>query len=133
MRRSSILAPQLVIGGTQFTKTGRFGGGRAHVHFAGVFQGSTVTWDAWIYTLQFLHDQTCAESDQADPHESRLRQFIEVGELKSTGMQLRVGLAVSKIDRRVVLKTMIMIRQYQHLRRGRHEYGPIHSLRSAQS
>lgn len=81
------------------------------LRFTGPFEGELVTWDATLIAL--------APGNQ--------RNFIEVGEAGAQGIALTVGLNVSSIDVPTIRKTMMMIRQYKRLQRGRHEYGPAAS------
>lgn len=93
----------------------------AHVRFTGPFQGRQIIWDARIVTLE----QACRERQSgrwpgAGPG---LRQFIEVGSVDNGIRTLRIGLNVERIDEPVILKAIIMIRQYKRLHEGCHEYG----------
>jgi len=117
-----------VSGGTRFRQIGRLGGDRGHVVFDGTFRGDPVTWDVTLYTLRYFHARRCEQSCHANDVVSELRQFIEVGEAGRSGRSLEIGLAVDAIDRRTVLKAMIMIRQYRRLHEGRHEFGPVHMM-----
>ena len=92
-----------------------------HIRFAGPFQGRQVIWDARIVTLE--HE--CRDRQSARPPADRpgLRQFIDVGSAGEGVRHLRIGLNVERIDEPVILKTIIMIRQYKRLHEGCHEYG----------
>jgi hypothetical protein len=91
---------------------GPVGGTSLHLRFDGPFEGRTVTWDATFTTL-------AACSGAPAP----LRNFIDIGDESGRGLTLTVGLNVPRIDLPTVRKTMMMIRQYKRLSRGRHEYG----------
>ena len=80
-------------------------GGRAvRLRFIGRFCGREVVWDAELLALG------------ADAP----AQFIEIGAPGPQGVALRVGLRRESIDRPTLLKTLIMVRNYKRLRRGRH-------------
>jgi hypothetical protein len=84
-------------------------GQRAQIRFRGPFEGREVIWDATVLRLA---------------GEGR-SQFIEVGEATSPqGRALTVGLRVAVIDEPTLRKTVVMIRGYKRLRRGRHEFLP---------
>lgn len=87
-----------------------------HCRFLGVFEQKTVIWDAQLATLAYYFRAR-------PPGVTGLRPFIEVDAAGSHGQELRIGLNVAIIDDATIRKTMIMIRQYKLLRRGRHEYG----------
>jgi len=89
-----------------------------HVRFTGTFQGELILWDAYLQTLSYY------VRNHALVHESA-RQFIEVGEDSPQGRIIRVGLNVPIIDEPVILKSIIMLRQYKLLAPGRHEYGEM--------
>lgn len=91
---------------------GPLGESTLQLRFHGPFEGRSVTWDATFCTLtacQLAHHPQ--------------QNFIEIGEEHAQGMSLTVGLNVSAIDAPTVRKTMMMIRQYKRLARGRHEFG----------
>ena len=81
-----------------------------HLRFTGPFQGRVVVWDCEFFTL---------EAAQAR------RNFIDVGLPDNSGMPLRVGLSIPRIDTPAIEKMVLMIRHYKRLRSGRHEYGEI--------
>lgn len=88
------------------------GGVSLRLRFVGPFEGQTVTWNATFKAL-------CANRG----HEESQPNYIDIGETTAEGITLTVGLNVSQIDLPTMRKTMMMIRQYKRLRRGRHEYG----------
>ena len=92
------------------------GGERVRLRFEGRFDGQPITWLATVITLASLH----AESGRA---ESRLRNFMLIGEETPEGREITVGLAVERIDRPTLRKTVMMVRQYKRLRLGRTEFG----------
>lgn len=92
-----------------------------HVHFTGPFQGRQIVWDARIVTLEYVSHEL--QSGQSPGDRPGQRQFIEVGNAANGTRMLRIGLNVERIDEPVILKTIIMIRQYKRLHEGCHEYG----------
>ena len=97
-------------------------GGWAEFRFIGPFQGREVIWNARLSALP--------PSAEASPPP---RQFIEVTPRDALHYDLEVGLAVCRIDRATILKTIMMIRQYKRLRLGLHTFGrhAPHARRSA--
>jgi hypothetical protein len=94
----------------------------AHIRFTGPFQGRQVIWDARIVTLE--HECRERQSARQPPGDRPgLRQFIDVGSADEGIRHLRIGLNVERIDEPVILKVIIMIRQYKRLHEGCHEYG----------
>lgn len=87
-------------------------GGWAEFRFVGPFQGRDVIWNARLSVLPL--------SAEGSPPP---RQFIEVTPRDALHYDLEVGLAVCRIDRATILKTIMMIRQYKRLRLGRHVFG----------
>ena len=90
--------------------------GCAYIRFTGPFEGLTTLWDARVMTLAHYRRLAGATAPA-------LRQFIEVGPEQDQLRRLDIGLNVAQIDTPVLLKTIIMVRKYKRLRRGRHEYG----------
>ncbi len=95
--------------GTSFICETPLPGAHARVRFIGDFEGQATLWDMELLAL----------GDGA----TRQRAFIEIGEAGERGRRLRVGLGVASIDEPVILKSLIMIRNYKSLRLGRHEWG----------
>jgi hypothetical protein len=91
------------------------GGSALRLRFPGPFEGRIVTWDATFVALG-------GPRTRAGPGTS-VGNFIEIGEDGPNGVAIRVGLQVARIDAPTIRKTMIMIRRYRRLRRGRHDYG----------
>ncbi len=79
-----------------------------HLRFTGPFQGRTVIWDCEFATLDKRQSQ---------------RNYIDVETPQSSGISLRVGLSLARIDTAATKKMVLMIRHYKRLRSGRHEYG----------
>lgn len=82
----------------------------AQVEFDGVFEGQPVRWRATILALP---------RDGARP-------YIEIDPAGADAhgrVHARVGLGVEAIDAPTIRKTIIMLRQYKRLRRGRMEFG----------
>lgn len=86
---------------------------QAQVRFIGNFKGQATLWDM---ELQALGD--CATQQPS---------FMDIGETGERGRRIKVGLGVAHIDEAVILKSIIMIRNYKKLRPGRHEWGAIDS------
>ena len=89
---------------------------RARIRFAGRFENRAVTWDAEILALH-------AAGTQAVP-------YIEIGNEGAHGRALRIGLPLAKLDAATLAKTVIMIRNYKRLRRGRIRFGEAARLPS---
>jgi hypothetical protein len=84
--------------------------GYAHFEFIGDFKSQATVWDAHLYSLEYLKEQT--------------RSFIEVSqEAAEDRRKIVIGLPLPVIDISAVEKTIIMIRQYKRLHSGRHEFG----------
>lgn len=86
---------------------------RAHFQFEGPFDGQEIVWDAELLALGNI---------PASGHAGR-RAYIDIGESGPQGRSLQVGLNVAALDEAVVLRTIIMIRQYRRLRPGRMLFG----------
>jgi hypothetical protein len=84
----------------------RHGDARTDIRFSGPFEGRDVVWAARVEA-------------------TRGRQFIAIGEPDGAVFPLHVGLNVGIVDAPVLARTVIMIRRYKRLRRGRHEFGPV--------
>ena len=106
-------------GGSDYRLLGQPDRNCAWVEFEGVFEHQPVRWRATIVTL------TREPSGPADG----LRQFIDIdpdGTAADATLAVRVGLAVDEIDSATIQKTIIMLRQYKRLQRGRMEFGPLY-------
>jgi len=79
---------------------------RGRIRFEGRFEDRDVTWEATI---------ECVPASGP--------QYIDVGEPVGDAWPVTVGLRVGQIDEAVLHKTVIMIRQYKGLRRGRYRFG----------
>ncbi len=78
---------------------------RARFSFFGPFENREIRWDATLVAL------------------GSGRSYIDIGAEAAGGRVVQVGLAVPVIDAAVVLRTIVMLRQYKRLRAGRHEFG----------
>lgn len=92
----------------------------AELRFTGPFEGREVVWHCTFVTLQAELNRLAQESPRAP---DSLRNFIEIGEPGASGVPIRVGLALPRIDPPAIEKMIHMVRLYKFLRRGRHEYG----------
>jgi len=84
-----------------------------HLLFRGPFLGREVVWDCHILPL-------------LDPHRpagEASRQFIDIPLQKNNNCQhIELGLDVITISNAVVLKCIIMVRQYKNLAYGHHQW-----------
>jgi hypothetical protein len=90
---------------------------QAHIRFTGPYQGKDVVWDCCFVTLARESQQADRGSSEAD------KSFIDIGEPVVSGVPLRVGLALQRIDLPAIQKMIVMIRNYKRLRQGRHTFG----------
>lgn len=79
------------------------------VVFTGQFESRPVTWRATIRCL--------AEDIDEQP-----KQFIDIRVNDPSRPEVTIGLPLKTINEPDVLKSIMMIRQYRNLRRGRHEF-----------
>lgn len=93
---------------------------QARVRFVGLLQGEAVVWDCRFLTLREAR-QRFAEDPGAAARP--MRNFIDVGAPDATGVPIRIGLDIERIDKPAILKMIVMIRNYKRLRPGRHEFG----------
>lgn len=85
-----------------------------HCLFRGRFQGQDVVWDCHLHPL--LHPDYL---DSGTPQ----RQFIDIAQQKNyISQRIDIGLNVININKAVVLKSIIMVRQYKNLAYGRHQW-----------
>ena len=90
---------------------------RADITFKARFEGEMLSWQATVMTLSWYARQESPRRATAN------RQFIDMQTPKNGTCRVSVGLCVDRIDPQVLMKTVIMLRQYKRLRPGRHEYG----------
>ncbi len=76
------------------------------IRFQGRFEDRDVTWEATVV-----------------PVPASAPQYIDVGEPAGDCRPIAIGLRVARIDEAVLHKTVIMVRQYKGLRRGRYRFG----------
>ena len=91
---------------------------QARFAFAGPFAGEETIWDATLLTLDAWHQLQPPATDPVQRH-----AFIEVGAATAQGRGVRIVLDIPAIDEAVILRTIIMLRQYKRLRIGQHEFG----------
>lgn len=109
---------QRALRGIQFTLLQPVLPQQARFAFAGRFAGQEMNWDATLLTLDAWH-----KSQPPTTHPVRRRSFIEIDAAATQGRDVRIVLDVPAIDEAVILRTIIMLRQYKRLRIGRHEFG----------
>lgn len=88
----------------------------AHIQFDGPFQGKTVTWDTYFFTLNGYIEKNKNDNDI-------IKQFINIEPIYENMMKLTVALKIEEITPQNIQKMMIMVKQYKNLSLGRHEYG----------
>ncbi|UCE88459.1 MAG: hypothetical protein JSW10_08910 [Pseudomonadota bacterium] len=90
------------------------------IRFLGPFEGQTVLWDARLYTLDYCREHLAG----ADRPDSRCtRQFIEITPGAQGTISVNIGLQLKHFDEAAIRNTILMMRRYKRLRRGRHEFG----------
>lgn len=82
----------------------------ARALFSGTFEGGSVRWSARIEAL--------GTPDPGAPEPA----YLEVGGSHDGLRALHIGLPVAIIDASTLFKTIIMVRQYKALRRGRQPF-----------
>ena len=95
----------------------------AEITFSGNFEGRDVLWCCDFVTLKKEYKRLCSSS-QAGIHPP-VRCFIEIN-AADTDALIRVGLNVPLINESAIKKMILMVRNYKHLRQGRHEFGDIY-------
>ena len=85
------------------------GGTEVSVAFAGQFETRPVVWLATICCLP-------ADID------GQKQQYIDVSVQDQTRPEITIGLPLTSINEPDILKSIMMVRQYRNLRRGRHEF-----------
>lgn len=99
----------LACGGIDYVAHDTVGGSRVRVEFAGHFEGRAVIWQATIIAMDRL----------------TARPYIEIRTARDEAPNVEIGLPLDAVDEPAILKTIIMIRHYKNLRRGRHNYRGI--------
>lgn len=82
---------------------------RVRVEFAGRFEDETVVWQATIVALGV----------------GTSSQYIDVNTSPGHSPEVEVGLPLDRIREPDIIKTIMMIRHYKKLSRGRHEFEGI--------
>lgn len=109
---------QLSNRGQKYELLSPLGEGSCHIRFTGPFLNELIIWDAYLQSLSYY-------VSELDQRATPVRQFIHIGEDTEQGRIIRIGLNVPAIDEPVILKSLIMVRQYKRLKLGRHEYGEL--------
>lgn len=78
------------------------------VCFKGPFQGREIVW--------FAHIRARGAGN---------RSYIRISDIGDSQAEIEIGLPVARIDTPTIKKTIVMIRQYKHLRPGRHDFGAV--------
>jgi hypothetical protein len=104
--------------GIRYRLSGPLTPDRVRFSFHGKFSGQDIVWNMTLVTLTRVHQEQ-APASQSATH----RPYIEIGAATTHGRAIEVALDVPVIDAAVILRTIIMIRQYKRLRVGRHEFG----------
>ncbi len=87
----------------------------AHVRFCGRRGEPAFAWDARIMTREHYN--------RLHPDNPCRRQLILIGDESEHGTTIDIVLALPRIDRAAILKTLVMVRNYKALRPGRIEFG----------
>ena len=91
--------------------------------FTGIFKNREIVWDCTLLTLAHFH------ALQPESVEPTVRSaFLEIGGESTYGRAISVALDIPSIDEPVLLRTIIMIRNYKRLQAGRHEFGEPRSF-----
>jgi len=109
---------QRALRGIQFTLLQPVLPQQARFAFTGPFGGEETTWDATLLTLDAWQQSQPPETYPVQRH-----SFIEIGTATTQGRDVCIVLDIPVIDEAVILRTIIMLRQYKRLRMGRHEFG----------
>ena len=91
---------------------------QAHFAFTGPFEGQEIVWDATLLTLDAYRRTQPIVAQSVQRH-----SFIEIGEPRPNGRIVHIALDIPAIDDAVILRAIIMMRQYKRLRVGRHDFG----------
>ncbi len=98
--------------------------GRGQIRFDGRFEDRDVTWEATIVCVPATEPQFIDIGEAATVASlHRGPRLAPIGETVGDCRPVTIGLHVDRIDEAVLHKTVIMIRQYKRLRRGRYRFG----------
>ena len=97
--------------GTRYQLLEPLTGISAHLRFEGTFEDRSIVWDARVLALGPL------------PENGARRAYLDIGPDGPDTTPIEVGLDVTRLDEAVILRTIIMVRQYKRLRRGRMAFG----------
>jgi len=87
---------------------------RARFRFSGTFNGQDITWEATLLALG------------TTPENGERHAYFDIGSSGPDTTPIEIGLDVAGVDDAVILRSILMVRQYKRLRRGRMTFG--HSL-----
>ncbi|MBD3670117.1 MAG: hypothetical protein HUJ29_05025 [Gammaproteobacteria bacterium] len=96
---------------------------QARFWFLGPFEGREIIWDALLMNFEaYLHHECHAGRYQLGDC-VELQQFIEISERDIEPLPVTIVHDIPEINPSALLKTVIMLRNYKRLHRGRHQYG----------
>ncbi len=98
-------------------------GQMAQLTFRGGLDGREVRWNCEFVTLKKEYKRLCGSSSTGS-HPS-IRCFIEIDAVEVPA-SIRVGLNLPLINAPAIEKMILMVRNYKHLRPGRHEFGEFY-------
>ncbi|MDH5182622.1 MAG: hypothetical protein OEX12_01910 [Gammaproteobacteria bacterium] len=95
----------------------------ARFSFHGIFQDRPIQWQAELLTLSHYYELGLNEGLYAPNQTVSLQQFIEISLPDIEPLPIRIVHAIPEVNQASMLKTIIMVRNYKRLHRGRHTYG----------
>jgi hypothetical protein len=99
---------------------------QARFRFTGPFEGKEIVWDATLMTLDHYVRQGCENGRYRKGETVELQQFLEISDEPIEPLPILIVHDIPKVDSGRLLKTVIMVRNYKRLHRGRHPYGESH-------
>lgn len=101
---------------------------QARFYFSGPFEGQEIIWDATLMTLEHYVQEACRTGEYRAGEAVELQQFIDISDETISPLPIKIVHDIPFVDSGRILKTVIMIRNYKRLHRGRHPYGPTHNF-----